>query len=126
MTSNDWRNLNMSTYSTEISGSLILRTDLNEDAIAKIKTFVENNFKNVASFNTQELIVYFNGSIDNSNELIEKFVSRLYPLIDTSKENIIKAQGDDIKDHWDLVVEEDGVYIQEYKYIKDTKRKFIE
>jgi hypothetical protein len=116
----------MSTYSTEISGSLILRTDLNEDAIAKIKTFVENNFKNVASFNTQELIVYFNGSIDNSNELIEKFVSRLYPLIDTSKENIIKAQGDDIKDHWDLVVEEDGVYIQEYKYIKDTKRKFIE
>lgn len=113
------------TYMTTFNGEISLVNTIDESIIAKIKAAIEKRFSDLMNLDEPTKILYIKGAFDNSEESMEKFMSKILPVVDlTDGEVTIKAQGDTPSDRWDLIIMSDGVYIQEYVLVKGDLRKY--
>lgn len=115
----------LNVYRTSLKGELRLN-ELKPQAIEKLRALIrQKSLDDVISISDDLELLYINGSIDNSDEVIERFLVKIIPLVDISDNNgVIKAQGDSPKDRYDFVLESDGLYIQYYKFEKDGYVKY--
>lgn len=108
----------MGTYSTYFDGELELElTDIISEKINKV---ISDSFPGVMNLDKQTGILYIKGDVDNSNDKMEKFIKKICHIIKLQEDEdiIIHAQGQDLKDHWDIVIKSSEVYIQEYNLVK--------
>jgi len=113
-----------STYLTTFNGEVGLNSRSDSLTLTKIKTVIENKFADLITLDEQTKTLYIKGEFDNSNELVEKFLVKIKPLVDNSEDVIIKAQGQDLKDRYDIIIRPEGIYIQDYKLVKDELRRY--
>lgn len=112
------------TYMTSFTGELLFN-ELAQEQIDKLANVVNNTFPDLINFDTHGKIMYISGLFDNSDDMVQKLSVKLQPIIDMTEGSVtITAQGNDPKDKWDIVIREDGVFIQEYTFTKGELRKF--
>lgn len=114
------------TYLTSFNGELTLKP-LKPQAIEKlIQLIKQKRLLNIVCLSQDSQTLYVDGKIDNTLEVMENFMVKIFPLVDISDNNIIQAQGDSIQDRYDLVYKEDGLYIQSYTLQKEALVKYNE
>lgn len=105
-------------YLTTFDGEIVFSNKVDTQAIEKVKHVITKNFASLMTFDDQTKTLYIKGPFNNSEELVEKFLIKIYPLIEVKDEVIVKAQGADLKDRWDLSITELGIFIGEYELVK--------
>jgi hypothetical protein len=80
--------------------------------------------KDSVSFEKDTGVLYFNGPIENSEDIVEKFFLYICSQVIIPEEFVIEAQGEDSKDRWDIIIRPDGVYVQDYDLVKGELTKY--
>lgn len=114
-------------YMTTFLGSIDLSSvdpEKKDIFYSKLKRIIELRFPDIINLNETTDILYIHGTIDNTTGTMEKFVYAISIKILCADDMIIVAQGEDIKDRWDLLIKPDGVYIQEYDFVKTELKKY--
>lgn len=113
-------------YLTSFNGELTLK-QLKPQAIEKlIQLIKQKGLLDMICLSQDHQTLYVNGKIDNTLEVMENFMVKIFPLVDISDSRTIQAQGDSIRDRYDLVYGEDGLYIQYYTLQKEELVKYKE
>lgn len=109
-------------YSTKFKGTIVLTSNLKPQAIDKISELVRAlNLQHIVFYDTKEQVLYLNGKVDNSSDVVERFILKLVKLINEKETSPIKAQGDDPKDRYDIVVQNGHVYLRHYDLVPSDK-----
>lgn len=113
-----------SAYLTTFKGELTLKP-LKPQAVTKlIQLIKQKGLFDTVSLSQDMQSLYISGAIDNTLEPMEKFLVKIFPLVDISDNEIIQAQGESATDRYDLVYGEDGLYVQYYIFKKETLTKY--
>lgn len=105
-------------YLTKFKGTIVLKDHLKPQAVDKIKELIQAlGLEHIIFHDTKAQILYINGKIDNSSDIMERFISKIFKLINIEETTRIKAQGDDPKDRYDILIQSTGVYLQRYKLV---------
>lgn len=108
------------TYLTEFKGEVQLDPNTSEENIVKVQNVVSDAFSDLINLDTHDRIMYISGDFENTNDMVQKLCVKVQPIIvfENDEPVLIKAQGASPEDKWDIVIKPDGVFIQEYKFVK--------
>jgi len=115
------------TYLTTFKGDIDLSSVLPMDqkvVYELLDRVMTTRIGNIATVNKDTESSNFSGTMDDSDEVIEKLLNHLSGFLHTLFPQTIQAFGDDPGDRWDIVLMSDGVYIQDYELVKGDIRLY--
>lgn len=115
---------NKAPYLTHFKGDVALKEKTSQLSLDKISNVLEasKELSEVIVLDKSAKMLYVNGSIDNSTELVEKFFDKVAKVIQDGVR--VEVKGDDVADRYDLVFKEQLLYIQSYRLTKGKLTRY--
>lgn len=116
--------LSKAPYLTHFKGDVALKEKTSQLSLDKISSVLNasKELSELMSLDKTTKMLYVNGSIDNSTELVEKFFDKVAKVV--QDESRVEVKGDDVADRYDLVFKEQVLYIQSYRLTKGKMTRY--
>lgn len=111
-------------YLTSYSGEVDLKDIKNPEALEKVAKLVTEHFSGFMNLNKTEKVLYISGDFDNTDGSVEKFFYWLTKKLHFAWTEI-KAQGQDPKDKYDIILSRNQLFIQEYFFQQGSLKEYI-
>lgn len=107
-------------YLTHFKGDIALKETTSIKSLEKILRVLEatKELSDVVSLDMDTKMLYVSGNLDNSTELVERFFAKVAKVIVDGGR--IQVKGDDVADRYDLVFQDQQLYLQPYDLVPDT------